>query len=74
LKKCKEFGQSEALRNIGSKLLTTVYPGCEDVVNDDDKYFHCMTRSIVLSASHPTGTARMGNPRDPSTVVDPKLR
>ncbi|GFY77608.1 glucose dehydrogenase [Trichonephila inaurata madagascariensis] len=74
LKKCKEFGQSEVLRNIGSKLLTTVYPGCEDVVNDDDKYFSCMARSIVLTANHQTGTARMGNPRDPSTVVDPKLR
>ncbi|GFQ79428.1 glucose dehydrogenase [Trichonephila clavata] len=74
LKKCKEFGQSEALRNIGSKLFTTVYPGCEDVVNDDDKYFRCMARSIVITLNHQTGTARMGNPRDPTTVVDPKLR
>ncbi|GFT74074.1 uncharacterized GMC-type oxidoreductase MT1316 [Nephila pilipes] len=74
LKKCKEFGQSEALRNIGSKPFTTVYPGCEDVVNDDDKYFRCMARSIIITLNHQTGTARMGNPQDPNTVVDPKLR
>ncbi|GFS52745.1 hypothetical protein TNCV_2995481 [Trichonephila clavipes] len=74
LKKCKEFGQSEALKKIGSKLFTRVYPGCEDDVNDDDKYFRCMARSIVFTSSHQTGTAKMGNPRDPTTVVDPKLR
>ncbi|GFR06785.1 hypothetical protein TNCT_116681 [Trichonephila clavata] len=74
LKKCKEFGESEPLKNIGSKLFTTVYPGCEDVVDDDDKYFRCMARSIVVTLNHQTGTAKMGNPRDPTTVVDPKLR
>ncbi|GFT74078.1 glucose dehydrogenase [Nephila pilipes] len=74
LKKCKEFGESETLKNIGSKLFTTVYPGCENVVNDDDKYFRCMARSVIITTNHQTGTARMGNPRDPNTVVDPKLR
>ncbi|GFV94762.1 hypothetical protein TNCV_3864851 [Trichonephila clavipes] len=74
LKKCKEFGESDALRNIGSKLFSTVYPGCENVVDDDDKYFRCMAKSIIIKLNHPTGTAKMGSPRDPTTVVDPKLR
>ncbi|GFQ79433.1 glucose dehydrogenase, partial [Trichonephila clavata] len=74
LKKCKEIGESEPLRRIGSKLFSTVYPGCEQFLNDDDEYFRCMARSILLTCGHPVGTVKMGNPRDPSTVLDPQLR
>ncbi|KAF8782848.1 Glucose dehydrogenase like protein [Argiope bruennichi] len=74
MKKCKEIGESEELKKIGSKIFTTVYPGCEDSVNDDDSYFRCIARSIVITLNHQVGTAKMGNPRDPATVVDPKLR
>ncbi|GFT52988.1 glucose dehydrogenase [Nephila pilipes] len=74
MKQCKELAQSEPLKKIGSKPFTTVYPGCEDVVGDDDKYFRCMARAIVLSLNHQVGTAKMGDPSNPTTVVDPKLR
>ncbi|PRD23306.1 UNVERIFIED_CONTAM: Gld [Trichonephila clavipes] len=74
LKKCKEIGESEPLRKIGSKRFSTVYPGCEKFLNDDDEYFRCMARSILLTCGHPIGTVKMGNPRDPSTVLDPQLR
>ncbi|GIY71403.1 glucose dehydrogenase [Caerostris extrusa] len=74
LKKCKAIGQSESLKKIGAKLFTTVFPGCEDSVNNDDQYFRCISRAIVITLNHQIGTAKMGNPRDPSVVVDPKLR
>ncbi|GBN66525.1 Glucose dehydrogenase [FAD, quinone] [Araneus ventricosus] len=74
MKKCKAIGESEAMKKIGSKIFTTVYPGCERFVDDDDKYFRCMALSIVITLNHQIGTAKMGNPRDPTTVVDPKLR
>lgn len=74
MKKCKKFGLSEPMKDIGSKLFTTVHPGCEDVVDDDDQYFRCMVKSIVMTFSHYTGTARMGDSKDPNTVVDPQLR
>ncbi|GIX68544.1 glucose dehydrogenase [Caerostris darwini] len=74
LKKCKAIGQSESLKKIGAKLFTTVFPGCEDSRNNDDQYFRCISRAIVITLNHQIGTAKMGNPRDPSVVVDPKLR
>ncbi|XP_071036390.1 glucose dehydrogenase [FAD, quinone]-like isoform X2 [Parasteatoda tepidariorum] len=74
LKKCKQFGSSQALKKIGSKMFATAFPGCEKFVSDDDKHFRCIARSMVITLSHQTGTVKMGNPRDPSTVLDPQLR
>ncbi|GFQ91377.1 glucose dehydrogenase, partial [Trichonephila clavata] len=74
MKKCNEISQSKPLRKIGAKRFSTVYPGCEDDVNDEDKYFRCMARSIIVTQNHQVGTAKMGNPNDSTTVVDPELR
>ncbi|GFT74084.1 glucose dehydrogenase [Nephila pilipes] len=74
MKQCKEFASSEPLKKIGSKPFSTVYPGCEDVKDDDEKYFRCVAQAVVLTQSHQVGTAKMGDPNDPTTVVDPKLR
>ncbi|XP_035225710.1 glucose dehydrogenase [FAD, quinone]-like [Stegodyphus dumicola] len=74
MKKCNEIATSEPLKKIGSKPFSTVVPGCEDYVNDDDKYFRCIAESIVVTLNHQVGTAKMGNPKDTSTVVDPELR
>ncbi|GFT23855.1 glucose dehydrogenase [Nephila pilipes] len=74
MKQCKEFAESEPLKKIGSKPISTVYPGCENLVNDDDKYFRCMAQAIIITQNHQVGTAKMGDPTDPTTVVDPKLR
>ncbi|CAL1273603.1 unnamed protein product [Larinioides sclopetarius] len=74
MKKCKEIGKSEPLVEIGSKLFSTVYPGCENTVGDDDKNFRCMARSILITSNHQVGTVKMGDPKDPSTVLDPQLR
>ncbi|KAF8782850.1 glucose dehydrogenase [FAD, quinone]-like [Argiope bruennichi] len=74
MKKCKEIGTSDPLVKIGSKLFSSIFPGCEDFVGDDDKYFRCMAKSILITSSHPVGTVKMGDPKDPSTVLDPRLR
>ncbi|GBM94467.1 Glucose dehydrogenase [FAD, quinone] [Araneus ventricosus] len=74
MKKCKEIGESEPLVKIGSKLFSTVYPGCENTAGDDNKNFRCMAKSIMITASHQVGTVKMGDPKDPSTVLDPQLR
>ncbi|GFR31741.1 glucose dehydrogenase [Trichonephila clavata] len=74
MKQCKEISLSDPLKRIGARQFSTVYPGCENDVNDDDKYFRCVAQSLIVTQNHQVGTAKMGDPTDPTTVVDPKLR
>ncbi|XP_054709570.1 glucose dehydrogenase [FAD, quinone]-like [Uloborus diversus] len=74
MKVCKRIGTSKPMRDLGVRLARTMYPGCEQYALDDDLYFRCQARSVSISIYHPTSTAKMGDPRDPTTVVDPQLR
>ncbi|GBL67029.1 hypothetical protein AVEN_115775-1 [Araneus ventricosus] len=62
------------MQKVGAKPFETVFPGCEQFYGDEDSYFTCIIRAAVVTVSHPVGTAKMGDPRDPTTVVDPLLR
>ncbi|XP_055934210.1 glucose dehydrogenase [FAD, quinone]-like [Argiope bruennichi] len=74
MKTCQKIIMSEPMKKIGAKPFETVAPGCEPFVRDPDKYFTCITKGAVLTINHQVGTAKMGDPRDPTTVVDPLLR
>ncbi|GBO01189.1 Glucose dehydrogenase [FAD, quinone], partial [Araneus ventricosus] len=74
LKMCEKIAKSEPMKRVGTNPFKTVFPGCEEFFGDEDHYFECIIRGGVMSLSHPTGTAKMGDPRDPTTVVDPFLR
>lgn len=74
MKTCQKIGTNKAMLEIGSEPLTTVVPGCEKYLNDEDSYFRCQLRVILISTHHQVGTARMGDVLDPTTVVDPQLR
>ncbi|XP_054154727.1 L-sorbose 1-dehydrogenase-like [Oppia nitens] len=37
-------------------------------------YIDCLIREWASAEAHPVGTSRMGDPRRPDTVVDPRLR
>ena len=63
-----------AAKRIGARPLDKVIPGCEEFVQDLDMYIRCIVRTLVVTTSHQVGTAKMGDPRDPTTVVDPQLR
>ena len=62
------------MRSVGSTLAPGLIPGCEKFASNEDKYLWCQVRSIVFTLNHQVGTARMGHPHDPRTVVDPQLR
>lgn len=54
-------------------------PGCRMCANRDfvyqcDSYVRCYITQLVNTGYHPTSTCRMGDPRRPDTVVDPRLR
>ncbi|GFT23833.1 glucose dehydrogenase [Nephila pilipes] len=74
LKTCLKIMSSAPMSKIGAKLFTTSFPGCERFRNDTELFLRCTVRAAVMSVSHPVGTAKMGQPSDPSTVVDPYLR
>ncbi|CAL1288541.1 unnamed protein product [Larinioides sclopetarius] len=62
------------MKKVGAKPFKTVFPGCEQFYGNEDSYFTCIARAAVVTIFHPVGTAKMGDPRDPTTVVDPQLR
>lgn len=64
---------SRHLQQVGAKPLENV-PGCEMFVGFDDAYFRCYVRHIFSTQFHYSGTAKMGDPADPTAVVDPELR
>lgn len=69
-----KIATSAPMQKVGSKPLAALLPGCEQYATDEDKLFACLTRSVVMSLSHQVGTAKMGDPMDPTTVVDSQLR
>ncbi|CAL1288547.1 unnamed protein product [Larinioides sclopetarius] len=73
MKTCQRIATSEPMRKIGARPFKTVFPGCEEFVGDEDSYFTCIARGGVVTLSHQVGTAKMGDPKDPTTVVDPLL-
>ncbi|GBM93050.1 Glucose dehydrogenase [FAD, quinone], partial [Araneus ventricosus] len=74
MKTCQRIATSGPMRKVGARPFETVFPGCEEFVGDEDSYFTCIARGGVVTMSHQVGTAKMGDPRDPTTVVDPLLR
>lgn len=71
---CEKVAHSRPMRLIGSQSLLTLIPGCEKYAYDQENYFRCQLRTILISGHHSVGSAKMGDPRDPTTVLDPQLR
>ncbi|GFW16472.1 glucose dehydrogenase [Trichonephila clavipes] len=74
LKTCIKILQAPPMSKVGARMFNTSFPGCEGSLDDLEVFLKCITRAAVMSLSHPVGTAKMGDPHDPSSVVDPELR
>lgn len=66
--------QTPAMQRFGAKLHTTPYPDCVQFGFLNDAYWECATRHYTSTIYHPVGTAKMGPYKDPTAVVDPRLR
>ncbi|GFT25768.1 glucose dehydrogenase [Nephila pilipes] len=73
MKTCQKIITSKPMRKVCPKPFPPL-PGCEHCYKDEDRYFECVLRSGVVSLSSSVGTTKMGDPNDPTTVVDPLLR
>lgn len=71
---CEKVALSKPLRSLGSRPLKTLIPGCEKYASEEEKYFRCQLRTVLISAHHSVGSVKMGDPSDPTTVLDSKLR
>ena len=69
-----KIGNHPLMKTVGSTPFQTLVPGCEKFFGDEDSYLRCLAKTIFVTFSHQVGTARMGDPDDPRTVVDPELR
>lgn len=73
MKTCYKIMESPFMKELGYKPFDTRMLGCENL-KDHDEYLECYARNFVSSVSHQVGTARMGDIKDPNTVVDHHLR
>ncbi|CAL1262841.1 unnamed protein product [Larinioides sclopetarius] len=73
---CWKIGLSKPMKNVGVKPFATFLPGFINLLPDFiiKLYFRILGRSLLITLSHQVGTAKMGDPEDPTTVVDPQLR
>ncbi|KAG8178923.1 hypothetical protein JTE90_014129 [Oedothorax gibbosus] len=74
LKACNSIITGDAMQKIHSKRYSIPHPECKEFPIESDNYYRCLTHSLILTVYHPVGTAKMGHPDDPTTVVDHQLR
>ncbi|ODM90564.1 Glucose dehydrogenase [FAD, quinone] [Orchesella cincta] len=69
------YEQTKTYRELGAKLASNPFPGCEQVAFKSDAYFECYIRHLTMTIYHPSGTCAMGKRRnDTVAVVDSQLR
>ena len=77
MKICDAIAKHPAMRQVQAELIKTQqtgFPNCEKFEGNRDLYFSCLAKNVVNTFWHFAGTARMGHPNDPRSVVDPELR
>ncbi|XP_066580968.1 glucose dehydrogenase [FAD, quinone] [Prorops nasuta] len=68
------ISNTTAFQRFGSRPHTIPMPGCQRYPFDSYQYWECAIRHFTFTIYHPTGTCKMGSKRDPTAVVDPRLR
>ncbi|XP_017765592.1 PREDICTED: glucose dehydrogenase [FAD, quinone]-like [Eufriesea mexicana] len=70
----KSLLNTDAMKKQGMWLQHFDIPGCRHTKPDSEEYWECNIRHIASTLFHAVGTAKMGPKKDPTAVVDPRLR
>ncbi|KAF8782866.1 Oxygen-dependent choline dehydrogenase like protein [Argiope bruennichi] len=57
-----------------AEMFTIKVPGCEEYEIYSDDYLRCVASDYPFNVYHPSGTCKMGDANDETTVVDPELK
>ncbi|XP_073999339.1 glucose dehydrogenase [FAD, quinone] [Rhodnius prolixus] len=68
------ISDTQAFQRFRSRPLLTLMPGCTDYRFNTDAYWECALRHFTFTIYHPTSTCKMGPSKDPTAVVDHRLR
>ncbi|XP_067124627.1 glucose dehydrogenase [FAD, quinone]-like [Centruroides vittatus] len=74
MKYCLTLASTKPMRKLGVRPLPYVMPGCEKYERFSDEHLTCMALAFPFSIHHFSGTCKMGDPNDPTTVVDASLK
>ncbi|XP_044272488.1 glucose dehydrogenase [FAD, quinone] [Tribolium madens] len=66
--------QSRYFQKYNITMITTPFPGCENVPFGTDAYWACAVRHVATTLGHQVGTCKMGPFSDPDAVVDEQLK
>ncbi len=69
------LSQTEAFQSMGTRFWDRIpIPGCEYTELWSDEYWECIIRHYTITIYHYCGTAKMGPPHDPGSVVNHELK
>ncbi|XP_041978456.1 glucose dehydrogenase [FAD, quinone]-like [Aricia agestis] len=61
LKLVKKFVETKSMKDLGAKLNTLPFPGCEHYKFYSDEYLECYIRHLTLTSYHSVGTCSMSS-------------
>ncbi|XP_070167799.1 glucose dehydrogenase [FAD, quinone]-like [Polyergus mexicanus] len=74
IKAAIKIGQTKAMQMFDSQFYNDTIPECENYNYDSFAYWDCMIRTLTYTSYHYSGTCKMGLKKDPTAIVDPKLK
>ena len=70
----EKFVETKTISDLGAKISDINMSFCAMFQFRSDEFWECVIRRVIQTVFHPTGTCKMGDAKNPSTVVDPELR
>lgn len=74
INKLHELMNTTAMQSVSAKPLKMPIPECDPLPFPSDDYWRCYIKYFSANLWHPSGTSKMGDADDCTTVVCPKLK